>query len=166
MVLLLFSSNNVVLSQISGIDCSGNGICIEGVCTCNGGWGGLACHLENCPDNCGASHNRGICEPEKGCSCFGTYKGDDCSQIASHGFWEAIKVQGYIPQGSASHGAAVWRDSMYIIAGESYNKGSLLFVYDFNGKFFVTFVFDSLIFIVYLYVIFIYQKVFNIWIVD
>ncbi|XP_018573311.1 attractin isoform X3 [Anoplophora glabripennis] len=125
---------NACPSVISGIDCSGNGICIEGICTCNGGWGGLACHLENCPNNCGASHNRGICEPEKGCSCFGKYKGDDCSQIAGNGFWEAIKVQGFIPPGSASHGAAVWRDSMYIIGGESYSRSALLYVYDFNGN--------------------------------
>ncbi|KAJ8976992.1 hypothetical protein NQ317_013993 [Molorchus minor] len=121
--------------KASGIDCSGNGICIEGTCTCNGGWGGIACHLENCPNNCGAVEERGVCEPERGCSCFGNYRGHDCSQIATGGYWETVTVQGFVPPGCASHGAAVWRDSMYIIAGESYNQGSLLFVYDFNGMF-------------------------------
>ncbi|KAJ8939067.1 hypothetical protein NQ318_008670, partial [Aromia moschata] len=125
---------NACPSTVSEVDCSGNGVCIEGACTCNGGWSGVACHLESCPNNCGAAEERGICEPEKGCSCFGNYKGDDCSQIGSNGYWEAIVVQGFTPPGSASHGAAVWRDSMYIIAGESYNRGSLLYVYDFNGN--------------------------------
>ncbi|XP_060527876.1 attractin-like protein 1 isoform X2 [Cylas formicarius] len=125
---------NACPSVISGIDCSGNGICIDGVCTCDGRWDGIACHLRKCPDDCGASQNRGICEPERGCHCFGEYKGDDCSQLASRGYWEIVSVQGFIPPGSASHGATVWKDSMYIIAGESYNRGSLMYIYDFNGN--------------------------------
>nr|CAI5862520.1 unnamed protein product [Callosobruchus analis] len=121
-------------TTVSGLNCSGNGICIDGVCTCNGGWGGSACHLENCPNNCGAAEERGICEPERGCFCYGSYRGDDCSQLASDGYWETVTPQGFTPPGSASHGAVVWRDSMYVIAGESYGRGSLLYVYDFNGN--------------------------------
>ncbi|KAG5869328.1 hypothetical protein JTB14_005136 [Gonioctena quinquepunctata] len=120
-------------SKVSNLNCSGNGVCIDGSCICDGGWGGAACHLRNCPNNCGAAEERGVCEPERGCSCFDKYKGDDCGQLANEGYWETISVPSFTPPGSASHGAAVWRDSMYVIAGESYNKGYLLSVYDFNG---------------------------------
>lgn len=50
------------------------------------------------------------------------------------GFWETVNVQGFIPPGSASHGVAIWKDSMFVIAGESYNRASFMYVYDFNGK--------------------------------
>lgn len=49
-------------------------------------------------------------------------------------------MHGFTPPGSASHGAVVWRDSMYVIAGESYYRGSLLYVYDFNGMSFIALV--------------------------
>lgn len=124
---------NACPSMIGGIDCSGNGICIDGVCTCDGRWGGIACHIEKCPNNCGGSE-KGICEPEKGCLCLNDFRGEDCSQTASDGYWETISVQGFVPPGSASHGAAVWRDSMYVIGGESYSRGYMLYVYDLNGN--------------------------------
>lgn len=51
------------------------------------------------------------------------------------GYWEVVNVQGFIPPGSASHGVAIWKDSMFVIAGESYNnRPSFTYVYDFNGK--------------------------------
>lgn len=62
------------------------------------------------------------------------FVGDDCSQVAEHGYWEVIKTNDFIPQGSASHTAVVWQDSMYIVGGESFKKGHMLYVYDFNGK--------------------------------
>lgn len=52
--------------QISSVNCSGNGACIDGICTCDGGWDGAACHLRKCPDDCGVHENRGACEPERG----------------------------------------------------------------------------------------------------
>lgn len=61
--------------------------------------------------------------------------GDDCSQVAEHGYWELLKTSDFVPQGSASHTAVVWQDSMYIVGGESFKKGHMLYVYDFNGKF-------------------------------
>ncbi|EFA10578.2 Attractin-like protein 1 [Tribolium castaneum] len=125
---------NACPSKISGVDCSGNGICIDQVCTCNGGWTGVACHLQKCPDNCGQHDGRGRCEPEFGCRCESDYKGDDCSQYAPSGYWETVNVESFVPPGSASHGAAVWRDSMYVIAGESYSRRFMLYVYDFNGN--------------------------------
>lgn len=62
------------------------------------------------------------------------YAGDDCSQVADNGYWEAIQTKGFLPQGSASHTAVVWRDWMYIIGGESYNKAEMIYVYDLNGN--------------------------------
>lgn len=131
---------NACPSVISGVNCSGHGACIDGICTCDGRWDGAACHLVKCPDDCGTSENRGVCEPERGCHCLGEYKGDDCSQLASRGYWETVNVQSFVPPGSASHGTVVWKDSMYVIAGERYERyyrehnAPLLYIYDFNGK--------------------------------
>lgn len=125
---------NACPSKLPGVNCSGNGVCIEGVCTCNGYWGGEACHLEKCPNNCGKMKGRGRCE-QTGCICSPEYKGNDCSQLAVNGYWETVKrVKKFAPPGSASHGAEVWGDSMYIVAGESYGRGKMLYVYDFNGQ--------------------------------
>ena len=125
---------NACPSKVSGVDCSGNGICIDEVCTCYGGWTGAACHLQECPDNCGHHEGRGHCVPGFGCGCKSDYKGDDCGQYAPNGYWETVKVKSSVPPGSASHGAAVWKDSMYLIAGESYIRRFMVYVYDFNGK--------------------------------
>lgn len=123
---------NACPSSVSGKNCSGNGICIDGVCTCDGTWGGIACNIEKCPNHCGITEGQGKCE-RHGCLCNGNYKGDDCSQTASYGYWETVNPQNFVPPGSASHGAAVWRDSLYIVAGERYNTGKILYTYDFNG---------------------------------
>lgn len=51
------------------------------------------------------------------------------------GYWTTISPEFASPvRGSASHGSAVWRDTLYIIAGESYGQGELLTTYDFNGN--------------------------------
>lgn len=63
-----------------------------------------------------------------------SFVGDDCSQVAEHGYWEVLKTSDFVPQGSASHAAVVWQDSMYIVGGESFKKGHMLYVYDFNGE--------------------------------
>ncbi|XP_066149879.1 attractin isoform X1 [Euwallacea fornicatus] len=127
---------NACPSVTSGVNCSGNGACIDGICTCDGGWDGAACHLRKCPDDCGAHENRGVCEPDRGCHCIGEYKGDDCSQLASRGYWEAVNIPSYVPPGSASHSSIVWKDSMYVIAGERYDSRhrSFMYIYDFNGN--------------------------------
>ncbi|GLV41896.1 distracted [Carabus blaptoides fortunei] len=126
---------NACPSQISGTDCSGRGVCIDGVCTCDAQWFGTACHLPKCPGDCGKDQNKGRCEPEKhGCVCEPGFQGDDCGQFANLGYWETVSPLGYYPPGSASHGAAVWRDSLYIVAGESYTRGQMMYIYDFNGN--------------------------------
>ncbi|XP_045475580.1 attractin-like protein 1 isoform X2 [Harmonia axyridis] len=124
---------NACPSNVAGVDCSGNGACIDGQCTCDGYYGGVACHLEKCPNNCGKSKGRGRCD-QNGCICNSDYKGYDCSQLKVNGYWETISVPSFVPPGSASHGAVVWKDSMYVTTGESYGRGTMLYVYDFNGN--------------------------------
>lgn len=55
-----------------------------------------------------------------------------------NGYWETVVPPSFNPPGSASHGAAVWRDSLYVVAGESYSRGHMLYMYDFNGECFET----------------------------
>lgn len=120
-------------SRLSSVSCSGNGICIEGVCTCDAMFTGEACDVPVCPNNC--SYSNGVCKREQHkCDCNPKYKGDDCSQVADNGYWEVIQHKDFLPQGSASHTAVVWRDSMYVIGGESFNRAEMIYVYDFNGN--------------------------------
>ena len=66
------------------------------------------------------------------CAC---HAGEDCSQVADLGYWEVVHWKNYVPDGSASHGAVVWRDSLYIVGGESYRRRQMIYVYNFNGNF-------------------------------
>ncbi|XP_067009750.1 attractin-like protein 1 isoform X3 [Anabrus simplex] len=134
---------NACPSRFSSQNCSGHGVCIDGVCTCDGLYMGEACHIPVCPNNC--SYNWGTCNPEKHrCDCKEGFKGDDCSQVEDAGYWEVVQLlKAYSPEGSASHGAVVWRDSLYIIGGESYQRGKMIYVYDFNGNVWETLHMDS-----------------------
>jgi hypothetical protein len=60
--------------------------------------------------------------------------GEDCSQRAELGYWDVLQPKAFVPEGSASHGAVVWRDSLYIVGGESYERAKPMYVYDFTGK--------------------------------
>ena len=51
------------------------------------------------------------------------------------GVWESVKIDLFKPAGSASHGATIWRDSLYIVSGEGYGRSQLMYTYDFNGKY-------------------------------
>ncbi|CAH0395554.1 unnamed protein product [Bemisia tabaci] len=126
-------SLNSCPSRISHVNCSGNGVCIDGTCTCDAMFTGEACDVPICPNNC--SYSNGECRREQHqCVCNPKYKGDDCSQVADAGYWEVISPKDFMPEGTASHGAVVWRDSLYIIGGESYHRAHMIYVYDFNGN--------------------------------
>src|SRR5690349_638204 len=95
---------------------------------------GTACHIPKCPNNC--SYPNGRCNHERHrCICEKGFAGSDCRQIASLGFWETIDTsKDFTPPGTASHGSAVYGDTMFTIGGESYHRGELLYAYDFNGN--------------------------------
>ncbi|XP_065349257.1 attractin-like protein 1 isoform X2 [Cloeon dipterum] len=119
-------------SRFSDSPCSGHGVCIDGSCTCDALYIGDACEIPVCPNDCSG---KGQCNREKHrCECWGDARGDDCSQSAEKGFWELLQPKAFVPEGSASHGVVVWRDSLYVVGGESYEKAKLMYVYDFTGN--------------------------------
>lgn len=71
--------------RYSHIDCSGNGVCIDGVCTCDAIWTGEACEIQVCPNNCSHSHGQGECNRESHhCDCMHGYKGEIIRDICSN----------------------------------------------------------------------------------
>ncbi|XP_011147509.1 attractin-like protein 1 isoform X1 [Harpegnathos saltator] len=125
---------NACPSRYSHIDCSGNGVCIEGTCTCDATWTGEACDIQVCPNNCSYYHGQGECDRESHhCNCFNGYKGADCSQKGDRGFWENIMYKD-LPDGSSSHCSIVWKDSLYVVGGESFHRAKMIYVYDYNGN--------------------------------
>ncbi|XP_026479999.1 attractin-like protein 1 [Ctenocephalides felis] len=120
----------------SSVNCSGHGACSEGVCICEPGWLGSACDQPVCPGECSAHLGQGVCDHEhKRCQCGKGFRGSDCSQHASKGWWRAARAKDFAPPGSAGHCAVVWKDSLHVIAGESYSRANaLVYTYDFNGN--------------------------------
>ncbi|XP_055371628.1 attractin-like protein 1 [Condylostylus longicornis] len=120
----------------SSVDCSGKGVCVDGICTCDAQYTGEACNIQICPNNCSYHLRQGACKKEAHvCECRDGFAGNDCSQINALGVWSTISLEYSLPPpGSASHGATVWRDTLHIIGGESYGRGELLNMYDFNGR--------------------------------
>ncbi|XP_015604179.1 attractin isoform X2 [Cephus cinctus] len=126
---------NACPSRYSHTDCSGHGVCIEGVCTCDATWTGDACDVQVCPNNCSYDLHQGECNRERHqCECKSGFKGSDCSQRNERGFWEAVTYKDISPEGSASHCSIVWRDSLYVVGGESFHKAKMIYVYDYNGN--------------------------------
>ncbi|XP_017752850.1 PREDICTED: attractin-like protein 1 isoform X1 [Eufriesea mexicana] len=126
---------NACPSRYSHIDCSGHGVCIDGVCTCDATWIGEACEIQVCPNNCSHSHGQGECNRESHhCDCVHGFKGSDCSQRSDRGFWESVTYTDFSPEGSASHCSIVWKDSLYVVGGESFHRTKMIYVYDFNGN--------------------------------
>lgn len=68
--------------------------------------------------------------------------GEDCSQVGDRGYWEVIEPRGVLPKGSASHTAVVWRDSLHVIGGESYNRADFIYTYDFTGNIYLFYFFN------------------------
>ncbi|XP_012270635.1 attractin-like protein 1 isoform X2 [Orussus abietinus] len=126
---------NACPSRYSQVDCSGNGVCIGDTCTCDALWTGEACDIQVCPNNCSYTYGQGKCNREKHqCDCEQGFKGSDCSQRADRGFWETITYKDISPDGSASHCSVVWRDSLYVVGGDSFNRAKMIYIYDFNGN--------------------------------
>lgn len=62
------------------------------------------------------------------------FVGADCSQRGDHGFWESVTYKDLPPEGSASHCSIVWKDSLYVVGGESFHRAKMIYVYDYNGN--------------------------------
>lgn len=100
-------------------NCSSHGLCIDGVCTCSGGWTGSACDRPVCPNKCSSN---GHCDIEgKRCICDPGYIGDDCSQSESMENWMTVHSIGTI-KGRALHQSVILNNSMWVIGGESFEK--------------------------------------------
>ncbi|KAG7200810.1 hypothetical protein KM043_003181 [Ampulex compressa] len=126
---------NACPSRYSHTDCSGHGVCIDSDCTCDALWIGEACDVQVCPNNCSQSLGQGECNREDHqCVCTEGFKGSDCSQRSDRGFWETVTYAELSLEGSASHCSIVWKDSLYVVGGESFHRAKMIYVYDFNGN--------------------------------
>lgn len=56
-------------------NCSGQGVCVEGMCVCDSDFSGENCSEPRCPGDCSG---QGVCIAG-GCVCEEDYSGDDCS---------------------------------------------------------------------------------------
>ena len=65
------------------LDCSHNGMCVNGSCFCAPGWHGRACEAPACSGSAGTTvgcNGRGECV-EGVCACFDGYGGQDCADL-------------------------------------------------------------------------------------
>ncbi|KAJ7985495.1 hypothetical protein DPEC_G00352620 [Dallia pectoralis] len=65
-------------------NCSGHGICQDGICQCQKGWSGTGCDVAFCHQASCGSH--GVCS-QGGCVCDAGWRGENCSQVCALGFY-------------------------------------------------------------------------------
>jgi hypothetical protein len=63
-------------------NCSNNGTCLNGKCTCKNNWGGIDCSnlIKKC-NRITTCSNHGDCNPDESCKCDPDYTGIDCSNL-------------------------------------------------------------------------------------
>lgn len=107
-------------------NCSGRGVCVGGLCTCDAGFTGAACERPICPNDCGSARGRGDCDKAhlRRCVCRYGYVGADCSQAVADGYWSYVKSGGGpAPGGRALHAAVIYQEAMYVVGGEHFAAG-------------------------------------------
>lgn len=75
-------------------NCSGQGTCNSGVCTCDKGWKGDRCDTcDSCDtERCGC-HNGGVCK-EGVCECQGGFSGTNCEVNVANNRWQHLSSTG------------------------------------------------------------------------
>ncbi|XP_068244853.1 attractin-like protein 1 [Palaemon carinicauda] len=118
--------------------CSSKGVCTDGVCTCDAGWGGPACSVPRCPGECSG---HGHCDIEQhSCQCYEGYKGVDCSQVREAGWWEVVshdissELEHPGPSSSllerSSHATVLINNEIWVIGGYSFTVKPFLLRYN------------------------------------
>ncbi|XP_071548836.1 attractin-like protein 1 isoform X2 [Panulirus ornatus] len=129
-------------STAVGEECSGRGACLEGVCTCDAGWGGPACSVPVCPEDCSGN---GQCNPEEHrCQCHPGYTGADCSQVIEEGWWEVVghdmTSQSTHPDPvstlleRSSHASVLIDNEVWVIGGYSFTERPFLVRYNISDN--------------------------------
>uniref|UniRef100_M3ZXA9 Multiple EGF-like-domains 8 n=1 Tax=Xiphophorus maculatus TaxID=8083 RepID=M3ZXA9_XIPMA len=73
--------------------CAGGAQCQGGLCQCPQGYGGPYCDRPMCPQDCGATEERGVCNISLGvCVCSESWAGSDCSVLRDPNslIWETL----------------------------------------------------------------------------
>ncbi|KAK7083088.1 hypothetical protein SK128_015194 [Halocaridina rubra] len=125
-------------STVMDKECSDRGVCIEGVCTCDGDWGGPACSVPVCPNEC--SGNGRCNREERRCQCHQGYTGAACSQVIEEGWWEVVghDVSSQLsPPDPASkllerssHATVLVDNAVWVIGGYSFTEKAFLLKYN------------------------------------
>ncbi|XP_076460551.1 attractin-like protein 1 isoform X2 [Babylonia areolata] len=115
------------------LNCSEQGLCVDGVCRCEAGRTGSGCEVDltQCPHNCS---QHGLCLSGH-CACHQGYRGEDCSLMEKDISWERVPTKDP-PSGRASHVSMLQGDLMWVVGGYSlsYTQANTLLTYNLSDS--------------------------------